>query len=103
MHTCRPPSLTLRGHSHARAHPLSPQARRAPIYQLLGGKVRDKIRVYAWVGGDRPSDVETAAYVCLRGCLPVYLPTCLLTYLSTYLPVYLHTYPSTYLSTYLST
>lgn len=32
-----------------------------PIYQLLGGKVRDKVAVYAWIGGDRPSDVETAA------------------------------------------
>ncbi|KAL2834648.1 enolase C-terminal domain-like protein [Aspergillus pseudoustus] len=29
-----------------------------PIYHLLGGKVRDKIRVYAWVGGDRPTEVE---------------------------------------------
>ncbi|KAJ1331395.1 galactonate dehydratase [Microdochium nivale] len=29
-----------------------------PIYQLLGGKVRDKLRVYAWIGGDRPADVE---------------------------------------------
>jgi len=32
-----------------------------PIYQLLGGKVRDKIRVYVWIGGDRPSDVEIQA------------------------------------------
>jgi galactonate dehydratase len=32
-----------------------------PIYQLLGGKVRDKLRVYAWIGGDRPSDVEKQA------------------------------------------
>jgi galactonate dehydratase len=32
-----------------------------PIYELLGGKVRDKLKVYAWIGGDRPSDVETAA------------------------------------------
>lgn len=32
-----------------------------PIYQLLGGKVRDKIKVYAWIGGDRPSDVEAQA------------------------------------------
>ncbi|NBJ71417.1 MULTISPECIES: galactonate dehydratase [Clostridia] len=33
----------------------------APIYQLLGGKCRDKIKVYSWVGGDRPSEVVTAA------------------------------------------
>lgn len=32
-----------------------------PIYQLLGGKVRDKIKVYAWIGGDRPGDVDIAA------------------------------------------
>jgi len=32
-----------------------------PIYQLLGGKVRDKIKVYAWIGGDRPSDVAAQA------------------------------------------
>jgi len=32
-----------------------------PIYQLLGGKVRNKVAVYAWIGGDRPSDIETAA------------------------------------------
>lgn len=32
-----------------------------PIYQLLGGKVRNKLRVYAWIGGDRPADVEAQA------------------------------------------
>ncbi|PYH47372.1 D-galactonate dehydratase [Aspergillus saccharolyticus JOP 1030-1] len=32
-----------------------------PVYQLLGGKVRNKIQVYAWIGGDRPNDVEIAA------------------------------------------
>lgn len=32
-----------------------------PIYQLLGGKVRDKLRVYAWIGGDRPDDVRAQA------------------------------------------
>ncbi|KAL5345360.1 hypothetical protein ACLOAV_009731 [Pseudogymnoascus australis] len=32
-----------------------------PIYQLLGGKVRDTIKVYAWIGGDRPADVEIQA------------------------------------------
>jgi len=30
-----------------------------PVYDLLGGKVRDRIRVYSWIGGDRPG--ETAA------------------------------------------
>ncbi len=28
-----------------------------PVYELLGGKVRDKMKVYSWVGGDRPADV----------------------------------------------
>jgi len=28
-----------------------------PVYELLGGKVRDKMKMYSWVGGDRPSDV----------------------------------------------
>lgn len=32
-----------------------------PIYQLLGGAVRKKIKVYAWIGGDRPKDVKKAA------------------------------------------
>jgi hypothetical protein len=34
-----------------------------PIYQLLGGKVRDKLKVYGWIGGDRPSDVRAQACV----------------------------------------
>jgi galactonate dehydratase len=33
----------------------------APIYQLLGGACRDSIRVYSWIGGDRPSDVGKSA------------------------------------------
>jgi len=32
-----------------------------PVYQLLGGKVRNKVQVYAWIGGDRPKDIEVAA------------------------------------------
>ena len=32
-----------------------------PVYDLLGGRVRDRIRVYSWIGGDRPSDVARAA------------------------------------------
>lgn len=33
----------------------------APVYQLMGGKVRDRIKVYSWIGGDRPADVANAA------------------------------------------
>ena len=31
-----------------------------PVHRLLGGYVRDKIRVYGWVGGDDPSEVSDA-------------------------------------------
>ena len=33
----------------------------APVYQLMGGKTRDKIKVYSWIGGDRPSDTGANA------------------------------------------
>lgn len=33
----------------------------APVYELLGGACRDKVRVYSWIGGDRPGDVAEAA------------------------------------------
>jgi galactonate dehydratase len=33
----------------------------APVHQLLGGRARDSIRVYSWIGGDRPDDVARAA------------------------------------------
>lgn len=32
-----------------------------PVWQLLGGACRDRMKVYCWVGGDRPSDVGAAA------------------------------------------
>src|SRR5438067_3410899 len=32
-----------------------------PVYEFLGGAVRDKVRVYSWVGGDRPAEVGQAA------------------------------------------
>jgi galactonate dehydratase len=37
----------------------------APVYALLGGPVRDRVRVYAWVGGDEPAELadEIAAQV----------------------------------------
>jgi len=33
----------------------------APIYELMGGACRHSIKVYSWIGGDRPSDVGQAA------------------------------------------
>jgi len=32
-----------------------------PVYELLGGPVRERVRVYGWIGGDSPSDVAAAA------------------------------------------
>ena len=32
-----------------------------PVHELLGGKVRERIRVYSWIGGDRPADTARAA------------------------------------------
>jgi galactonate dehydratase len=33
----------------------------APIHQLMGGACRDKMKVYSWIGGDRPSEVGQSA------------------------------------------
>ena len=44
----------------------------APVYQLLGGACRDSMRVYSWIGGDRPSDVGQAAKEIVdAGCTAV--------------------------------
>jgi galactonate dehydratase len=32
-----------------------------PVYELLGGAVREKMKVYGWIGGDRPAKVAEAA------------------------------------------
>lgn len=32
-----------------------------PVYEMLGGSVRNNIQVYSWIGGDRPQDVGAAA------------------------------------------
>ncbi|KAH8103016.1 enolase C-terminal domain-like protein [Cristinia sonorae] len=34
-----------------------------PVWQLLGGKVRDRVKVYGWIGGDTPEDVVRGAEV----------------------------------------
>lgn len=31
------------------------------VYQMLGGKCRDRIQVYRWIGGDHPRDTAAAA------------------------------------------
>ena len=32
-----------------------------PAWEMLGGPVRDKIRAYAWIGGDRPDEIAEGA------------------------------------------
>ncbi len=33
----------------------------APVYELLGGPVRDRLQIYQWIGGDRPEAVGEEA------------------------------------------
>ncbi|MDR3145049.1 MAG: galactonate dehydratase [Treponema sp.] len=33
----------------------------APVWDLLGGACRDRLKVYRWIGGDRPQDIANAA------------------------------------------
>ncbi|MEO7192059.1 MAG: galactonate dehydratase [Vicinamibacterales bacterium] len=40
----------IKGHHHG-----------APVYQLLGGLVRQTIRAYSWIGGDTPVELAAAA------------------------------------------
>jgi galactonate dehydratase len=32
-----------------------------PVWEMLGGQVRERIRAYAWIGGDRPDEIGAAA------------------------------------------
>ena len=32
-----------------------------PVHELLGGAVRDRMRMYTWIGGDRPAGIPDAA------------------------------------------
>jgi galactonate dehydratase len=32
-----------------------------PVHDLLGGRVRDRIKVYSWIGGDRPAELAAQA------------------------------------------
>ena len=40
---------------------LKGKALNLPVWQMLGGKVRDRVRAYAWIGGDRPDEIGNAA------------------------------------------
>jgi galactonate dehydratase len=54
--------------------------RDAPVHELLGGPVRERVRVYSWVGGDRPNGIAEAVAaqveqgftaVKMNGCGPL--------------------------------
>jgi galactonate dehydratase len=48
-----------------------------PVYELLGGAVRDKMKVYGWIGGDKPSKVaEGARRRVQEGFLAVKMNAC---------------------------
>jgi len=34
-----------------------------PVHQMLGGHVRDRVRVYSWIGGDDPREVAVEAAI----------------------------------------
>ncbi|MEI6430826.1 MAG: D-galactonate dehydratase, partial [bacterium] len=37
-----------------------------PIYELLGGPVRDRMKVYAWIGGDDPVEIAADPGIALH-------------------------------------
>ncbi len=48
-----------------------------PVYELLGGAVRDKMKVYSWIGGDKPSGlVEQARERMAAGYKAVKMNAC---------------------------
>lgn len=53
------------------------QYHQAPVHALLGGPVRNRVRSYSWIGGDRPADlVESAKAMRSRGFDAVKLNVC---------------------------
>ena len=40
---------------------ISARALGVPIHRMLGGQVRDRVRTYRWIGGDRPRDLIAGA------------------------------------------
>lgn len=37
-----------------------------PVHALLGGRVRDRVRTYRWIGGDRPANLTAEAKELMR-------------------------------------
>ncbi|MDX8030194.1 galactonate dehydratase [Lentzea sp. BCCO 10_0856] len=52
-------SSALSGYDHA-LWDIAGKARGLPVHELLGGPVRDRVRAYSWVGGDRPDGIFDA-------------------------------------------
>jgi galactonate dehydratase len=52
-------SSALSGFDHA-LWDIAGKVRQAPVHELLGGPVRERVRMYSWVGGDRPAGVYEA-------------------------------------------
>ncbi len=53
------------------------KALEVPVYELLGGPVRDKMKVYGWIGGDKPSNaIEGARKRMADGFLAVKMNAC---------------------------
>jgi galactonate dehydratase len=42
-------------------HDIKGKALGVPVYDLLGGPVREKMKMYSWIGGDDPKGVASAA------------------------------------------
>jgi len=40
---------------------LKGRAAELPSWEMMGGRVRDRVRAYAWIGGDRPHEIAAAA------------------------------------------
>ncbi|MEU8165934.1 galactonate dehydratase [Micromonospora sp. NPDC049004] len=53
------------------------QAYGAPVHALLGGPVREKVRIYSWIGGDEPDEVaDHAAAQVAAGLTGVKMNAC---------------------------
>jgi galactonate dehydratase len=52
-------SSALAGFDHA-LWDIAGKVRGVPVHELLGGPVRDRVRVYSWVAGDRPDRITEA-------------------------------------------